>query len=363
MLVSFSVENYLQYENKITFDLAHPGDYPLYTHYIENGVIQKSILYDNIIAPESFFGYALFDLVFHISDYKYPVFYPSSDPEKVSIFEYEFLFSGIQVIYRYKKKNRKIIAEMLAINGIDVFKWVQDKTISCYYDILYSGLSLEDKNSFVPYCYENRKCDNSMIDNIFSAFVHFVNNMLYVDLTSVNTHIGFIKDLDDEVEYFCSTNKLKQLQGWLDSLGIFCKLRVGKVRGKKTLIDSKTNLEFTESCSSGTLRLFYLFYWLQKVIDSGQCSLFYINAFDSHFHILLAKKLYKIIREMPEQIICSATYNTALISYSTLRPDFYFCITKDKIQTLEQAAGRKLTLAHNLEKIFRNKFRNDGNLS
>ena len=363
MLISFSVENFLQYKNKMTMDLTHPGQYPLYNQCIEKGVIQKAIVYDNIVASYSNFGYALFDLVSHLTNFKRPIFSPLLIQEQISSFEYTFLFDGIEVKYSYKKQNGNLLGEILVFDDLEIVQWEKDGPVKCVYDISFDDFSVQTSYSLVSVLSKYKCREKNLIANIYDKFIDFVQGMLYINLTSVGIHIGYKKDYEDAIEYICNNDKLEQLQNCYDSLDIFCRLKIVEDRGVKIIYDKVTGCDFTQTCSSGTLRVLYLFYWLQKISEGEGCSFFYIEDFDRFFHIAIGKYLYEIIRELHGQVICGATFNTSLISYSVLRPDCYFCINNDCMQTLEQAADRKLRLSHNIEAIFRNKFRNPGNLS
>ena len=45
MLISFSVENYKGFKDKITFDIGSPSNYSFNPAIIENGCITKGIVY------------------------------------------------------------------------------------------------------------------------------------------------------------------------------------------------------------------------------------------------------------------------------------------------------------------------------
>ena len=126
MLKEFSVLGFKNFRDRITFSLGKPKNYDFNTDQIQNGIINKGVIYGKNGSGKSNLGEALFDIVNNLMEMNsnpyfltpftgiYKNTYTNQNPE----FSYTFQFGDNEVIYTYIKSNPTyVISEKLIING------------------------------------------------------------------------------------------------------------------------------------------------------------------------------------------------------------------------------------------------------
>jgi len=117
MLTKFQVKNFKKFSDNIVFDLSKKGDYDFNEEVIRNNNINFALIYGSNGSGKSNLGLAIFDILFHITDYIKPktlyenYLYGNGILEDKAEFVYNFLFDNHNVEYRYVKKDFENLIE------------------------------------------------------------------------------------------------------------------------------------------------------------------------------------------------------------------------------------------------------------
>ena len=68
MLTRFEVENFRGFKNRLIFDLSETKNYEFNPECINNGIVNKAMIYGKNGSGKSNLGYAMFDLISHLTD-------------------------------------------------------------------------------------------------------------------------------------------------------------------------------------------------------------------------------------------------------------------------------------------------------
>ena len=129
MLKCFSVRNFKNFKEKISFDLSKPYNYEFNKEVISNGCVAKSIIYGINSSGKSNMGLALFDLVCHLTDKErltrsYEYYLNMDEDNDIAEFEYVFQFEGKELKYQYGKTSLDtLVYEALEISGEKVLEY------------------------------------------------------------------------------------------------------------------------------------------------------------------------------------------------------------------------------------------------
>ena len=195
--------------------------------------------------------------------------------------------------------------------------------------------------------------ENDSYSKILITFKNFVDHMLLFYSLRTNDFIGYAEKGETLSSIIIRKNKVQEFEDLLNSQGLNLKLIGLKTfDGKDELfIQFKNGLaNFFEICSTGMSALALFFSWL---IELDNCSFVYIDEFDAFYHYELAEKIIEIIKTHKNTQIFVSTHNTDLLSNDLLRPDCYFVLNNNKIDSLNNLTEKELRLAHNLAKMFK----------
>ena len=355
MLKRFSMENYGVYGNKLVLDLTNVReDIDRHPEMIKDGIVNKGFFFDNKVLTQSPFGQGLFDIVGRLTDDQTTMHrvLQEYDDENIN-FEYLFCFDGIDVEFKYTRTGFLLIKEILTIDGQEI---INTETGGAYNEYLkVPNEELTKGISWVKTIGQFVDPELNEINAAYAKLLSFAHRMLYIDNLDLINYVGMTKGFQDVVGYFCENNRHKKLMQFLEALGMDYNLEVREDKGIRILWDKKAGL-FSETVSSGTLRLMSLFYWLLKIKESGGCKFFYINGFDCFLHHLVSKELFDMLKEMDCQVMVNFMTNTSLVSNYRSRPDTCFILHDDKIVSLDEITDYKLRNAHDVEKVFRRLF-------
>jgi AAA15 family ATPase/GTPase len=365
MLAKFKVSNFKSFKDDFFFDLTDVGKYEFGSECVKNGVVNKAIVYGANGVGKSNLGYAMFDIVSHLSDKNtdpvpYANYLNANSSHKIARFEYEFHFGEHTLIYRYGKTSAEtLIYEALVIDNIDYL--FIDRTVSTQAMINFKGAENlkrdmgESQISIINYVKNNAVLEgNDAVNNCFFAFLQFINGMLFYRSLHSNNYIGLEQGTKSIAEDIVEHGNVHDFERFLNNAGIECKLAVideGKTQGLAFDFDSKL-IPFYEICSTGTRALSLFYFWLQRLRESSSCSFLFIDEFDAFYHYDLSALLVRHLREFDLQVILT-THNTSIMNNNLLRPDCYFRMDKTNITSLANATSKDLRAAHNLEKMYR----------
>ena len=366
MLRTFSVQNYKNFQNKVTLDFTKARDYRYNESCIKNGLLDKVLIMGRNASGKTNLGYALFDIVYtltekiaeeHQKDRISFINGSTNSPE--AVFDYEFQNGDDVISYEYRKTDPSVITyESLRVNDSTVFEFDY-----------HTGT--RDLNGLSKYNAQNLNFDS--VDGSLSVLkyiarstpqtkgspIHFVmdfvSRMLYFRCTyDGNRFIGFFDRSEMINDYIISNNLVKDFQRFLQETGgIDIKLDVESNTFQKILVQrlKYKNLPFDVNKSSGTHSLQLYYYWSKRF---DNVSFLFIDEFDAYYHYELAERIiHHTVNSVDVQTVFTS-HNTGLIDNSIMRPDCYLLLENGRLRSLVDSTTRELREAHNLEKMLRN---------
>lgn len=365
MLTRFEVTNFKNFKETLIFDLTQSKKFQFNEKCVLDGIVNKALIYGHNGTGKSNLGYAIFDLIAHITTKNinvehYSNYLNANSEDKFASFFYEFKFDEGIIKYTYTKKNiATLISEKLEINGkifAEIDRSRDTKAVINAVGAETLNKDLENsKVSIVTYIHKNTILDMHDTNNIiFQNFVNFVDNMLFFrSLNDGNTYMGHTageRQIDQDI---IEHNHVDEFEVFLNRLGIICKLDIvelGDVEILVFVIGSK-KIPFYDIASSGTRSLALFYFWFQRM-QEGNLKFIFIDEFDAFYHFELAKNIIEILKNIDIQIVLT-THNTSLMSNELLRPDCYFLLNDNKINTLANLTVKELREAHNIEKMYK----------
>jgi AAA15 family ATPase/GTPase len=365
MITRFRVQGFKNFKDELSFDLTKIKQYEFNKECIVNSVINKAIIYGPNSSGKSNLGFALFDIVSHMSDKEkhseYYINYSYGNNEDIIVdFKYEFKFDNYTVRYNYGKKSLdKLVYENLWISNKKVVEF--DKRVSPEAMIDLEGtenLNKDLKNSkisVIKYILKNSILINNPINDALLKMGNFVDNMLYFRSLHENAYIGYEVGshgiLENVVE---SKDNVKDFEIFLRKANIICKLDTEEINGKNVLVTKIGNksIGFWQTASTGTKSLSLFYYWMQKFKEETDVKFLFIDEYDAFYHSKLSKMLVQELKKIKPQTIVT-THNTSIMSNDLLRPDCYFIIDNNRIYPLYESTDKDLRKAHNIEKMFK----------
>ncbi|PWB14081.1 ATP-binding protein [Acinetobacter sp. AM] len=272
-------------------------------------------------------------------------------------FQYTFQFGKYELVYKYIKTDFQTYSyEEVVINDVVLALRNKNKIeILAFEGAEYLSKELSnDKISLIAYLRNNANLDKRKIYNkIFSNFLDFVDGMLFFRSLDVREYIGYDSGVSDIFEYIVKKNKVMELQLFLEKAGI--KYHLEASSDDIYCVFGKNKSELHQIMSSGTQTLLLFYYWLLRIKeDKKVVSLLFIDEFDAFYHFELSKAIVEELKTFTGQTILT-THNTSLLSNELLRPDCYFVINNQKIQSLPNLTDREIRAVHNLEKLYKAK--------
>jgi AAA15 family ATPase/GTPase len=359
MLTKFAVTNYRGFKERIELDLSDPNGYEYNSFAIKNGVVKDLMIYGPNGAGKSNLGFALFDIVSHLTTKnKQPQLYSNFSYAGNGLpvsFEYTFVFDGKELFYEYSKTIGGILlTEKLTNDGTLLFDrqaehiQVNESLFSLQQSVKDNLLRQANNVSIVSYLVNVFPMSK---DNPLVLMSEFVDNMLWFRCLQDRGYIGFEVGTTNLEEYIIE-------HGLLDDFGKFVLSVSGQQftfakpqRGEKVifcLIDGR-RIALSSIESTGTSSLTLLYYWLSKL---SEASFVFIDEFDAFYHYELAFAVCKRLFAQSCQVILT-THNTSLMTNDLLRPDCYYLIDGKQVKPLNKCTSKELRLGHNLEKLYR----------
>lgn len=366
MLRKFSVSNYKNFNRTITLDFTKKRDYTFNENCIQNGLLNKVIIYGENASGKSNLGFAVFDIVSVLTDKNVSrkqmdevSFLNADSREPEASFYYEFIFGETLVSYSYRKESPSLInAEKLCVNGAVVFDYniEEGMTEERLEMICADSLNFdyyEDDMAFLRYVANNTSQPSG---SVLKKLMDFVNHMLWFRRLNDTNYIGFSRGSEKLSDYICKQGYLRDFEDFLFRMaGIKYHLEedFDEVNNRRRIVEvhGKRKLDFAACASSGTSAL-YLFYYWAKHLD--EVSFLWIDEFDAFYHFELARNIVTYLRDSNKVQTVFTSHNTALLSNEILRPDCYFRLENGDLKSFPDATFRELREGHNLEKLYRN---------
>lgn len=365
MLKKFSVTNFKNFQDKITFDLGDTRNYKFNSKCIKDGTVNKAIIYGKNASGKSNLLFAIFDIVSGFTDYQGNAlqyhFYKNllNEPTSTTKFEYEFSFNSHSVVYVCEKSDHNtFVSEQLFINDqliIDRDSTQTTFTINIPELENFDNTLTNHNFSAIKYVYKNTKIKEleNEIAKSFIALMNFVEKMLFFYSLHNRQFVGFSLLTHESIyKKIIESNKLEEFENFLRHFDLDYSLVVSTdAQGQPTIGIQFPNqiVEFNIVASSGMLALALFYYWY---VNIAEIKLLVIDEFDAFYHNKLSEKFVKLLIESDCQVILT-THNTSVMTNELMRPDCYFRINGNGITSLANATDIEIREAHNLEKIYR----------
>lgn len=366
MLKKFTVTNFKNFKDTITFALDCPANYEFNSEVIRNGCVTKGIIYGINGSGKSNLALAIFDIVLHLTDKeksfdRYNYYLNLNSKKPTAEFEYCFQFEDSEVLYRYGKTDPVTLTyENLLINGKEVlsYDFFQRKGYTNLTGAENLQLSSElmteaDRLSRVKYLKSNAILQDDANNRAFVSFMKFVDNMLMFYSLTENRYQGFSVGIDSYTQGIVREGKTKNFEDFLRKQGVDYELIEMELNnGIKELfcMFSKGPVPFSVVASTGTKSLALFYYWFLKM---NKASFVFVDEYDAFYHFELSQELVKLIKPLSDTQIILSTHNTDLISNDLLRPDAYFLLKDDSIKSFDQISSKELRRAHNIQKMYK----------
>lgn len=373
MLKKFKLKNYKNFKDEITIDFKDTAGYQFNKDCLSDGIISKMLIYGRNATGKTNLGRALLDIgatiIGPIGYRNNGIMLNADSNEKEAVFNYEFRFGDTELFYKYSRKsNQELSYEKLIINDTCIFECDFDKKIYNFGNLncisaetanverYKQSLEVEEdeisgaKLPFLRWVISNVALQK---DSVLIELANYVGRMMMI---TVSNGIPYrMRKIDQRFyELLEDENKLQDLEDFLNTMGIECKLELRKLPdGQRELYFAHDKLvPFYENASSGTIALVELYRRLvQRVRDA---SLIYLDEFDAFYHYEMAENvIYFFKQRYPKCQIIMTSHNTNLMTNRIMRPDCLFILSRKGILTaLCNATQRELREGHNLEKMY-----------
>lgn len=364
LLKRFEVENFKGFSEPLIFDLS-ARDYGFNKHLVNNGIVNKAIVYGKNGIGKTSLGIAVLDIISHLTDKEqFPALYVQlyqnlNHLDKPVRFQYCFRFANDEIEYEYEKMNRNyLLCEKLTVNGKIMLNYDYFDTRNNYIAPEIQGnLQIElvdNKLSVLKYIYRNTPT------NAFpplTKMMQFCENMLwYRSLSEGNAYAGFTNGINFLEESLYQSGKIHEFESFLRKNGIDYTLKFESVNGQHQLMvvyqNGTVTAPFMSLASTGTKTLLLFFYW--SISSFSKISFLFIDEFDAFFHYESAELIVQLLNEATSFQSVLTSHNTYLMQNKLTRPDCCFLMTENKISSLYHATEREIREAHNLEKMYIN---------
>ena len=374
MLKKFTLKNYKNFKDEISIDFENTAGYQFSTDCITDGTISKMLIYGRNATGKTNLGKALTDICITVFDVRRyadtGVFLNADSIDETATFSYEFRFDNDELIYRYARfSNQELRNEELHINNKTIFscdfennkfdfknlKYINAETanIDRYLQSVDIGNEeelQEPKLPFLRWLISNVALNS---DSILIKLANYTRRMLMI--TAGNTMLRTSRRMNDAFfELLEDSDRLKDLEDFLNEMGIECKLILQKLPdGQRELYFKHEKLvPFYETASSGTLALVDLYRRL--IPKNWEPSFIYLDEFDAFYHYEMSEKVINFFkRRYPKCQIIMTSHNTNLMTNRLMRPDCFFILSRaGTLTALCNATERELREGHNLEKMY-----------
>ena len=373
MLKKFKLKNYKNFKDEITIDFKDTAGYQFNKDCLSDGIISKMLIYGRNATGKTNLGRALLDIgatiIGPIGYRNNGIMLNADSNEKEAVFNYEFRFGDTELFYKYSRKsNQELSYEKLIINDTCIFECDFDKKIYNFGNLNYisaetanverykQSLEVEEdeisgaKLPFLRWVISNVALQK---DSVLIELANYVGRMMMI---TVSNGIPYrMRKIDQRFyELLEDENKLQDLEDFLNTMGIECKLALRKLPdGQRELYFAHDKLvPLYENASSGTIALVELYRRLVQRVRNA--SLIYLDEFDAFYHYEMAENvIYFFKQRYPKCQIIMTSHNTNLMTNRIMRPDCLFILSrKGTLTALCNATKRELREGHNLEKMY-----------
>ncbi len=368
MLAKFSVKNYKQFKDEITFDLS-AGNYAFNENCVKDRLVKTALIYGVNGTGKSNLGWALFDIVEHLTDNESDSLpskhYVNAYAKSESVdFDFNFVLKyrdkPYAVRYKYSKDDDgNIVNENFFINNKKLVEYEKGLPFIVKLDgteHLNKNMNPTQNLSVLKYIHSNTNLDKRKKNNsLFMSFMDFVNHMLWFrNVMDGIQYIGYRHDSKNIYLSIIENSNLQDFENFLNNSGIKCKLGITQSDGEKTIAFKfgRSSIPFGSIASTGTKSLALFYYWWQQ-LKENKIPLLFLDEFDGSFHFKLSSSIVEKLKDLKDTQVILTTHNTNLLNNDIIRPDCGFIIDGAEIKALHQCTVKELREAHNLEKLYK----------
>lgn len=362
MLCKFKVRGYKGFDKEIELDFEAHKEYQFNRNLIQDGVINKAIIYGKNGSGKSNLGFALFDIVFHLTDRNRnmePIIslnYLNMDGNhRYAEFYYEFKFGNDRIVYRYKKESLyRLLYEEVIYNGKRIIAYDYADPSSRVIDIE-EAQSLNWKYNDTDISVLKYICNNTIFtkNGALSKMLDFVNSMLWFRGVDVTGFIGLRNSGSSLDSIVIDNGKVKDFEEFLRENGLsYSLMEISVPNGKVLGVKRGDGVTTFESIISSGTKTLWLYYCWEIYFD--KVKFLFIDEFDATYHFELAARIVTRLngRKNFQSIVTS--HNTYLMSNRLTRPDCTFILSSEGgIRSLAECTDKELREAHNIEKLYR----------
>lgn len=362
MLKKFTISNYRIFNEPTTVDFSKVRDYKFNEECIQDGLVNKAIMYGKNAVGKTSLGQALIDVRYTILPnerrlYSDIGFLNANSDKKSARFEYTFLINNKEIEYVYEKtSNTTIKFESLKIKQ----------------EVLYTFDFESQKGNL-----KNLKNHKELKHLNFDEWDNEITVLRYILTNSKLNELSILKDLSNFIEGMAMLKPsdnfvqfkgprfigkgmtstiiekglVKDFEKFLNECGLDISLKVDETpeEEKKLYFDYKRPIDFASNASSGTRALTPMYLIIKNL---SKIKFLFIDEFDANFHFELAERILYELKEQSECQILVTTHNTDLMNNKLMRPDCYLLMMPNKITAIADATMRELRQGHNLEKLY-----------
>ena len=363
MLTKFEVTNFKNFDKKLTLDFTDTNAYEFNQECVIKGIVNKALIYGHNGTGKSNLGFAIFDLISHLTDkessaLEYILHYSNaSNSSKIVEFKYTFKFNDHTVCYEYGKTDfESLVYEKVFINENEYISI--DRRNNTVATINAKGAETlkkdmgDSKISIISYIKKNSVLEENLENSCFFKFIDFIHRMLFFRSLADNKYLGLQKGRTQFLSDIIEHDNVHDFESFLNDAGVKCNLKA--ITGDETLyFDFNGKLiPFEDIASQGTQSLALFYYWYQTLRDSKNVSFVFIDEFDAFYHHSLSKLIVTKLKEINAQVILT-THNTSIMTNDLLRPDCYFLMDERGMTSLKNLTPKELREAHNIEKMYK----------
>lgn len=325
---------------------------------MKDGIVNHAVIYGRNGSGKSNLTIAIFDIIEHLTDKNrdvrpYEHYTNAYNESKIAEFYYKFFINGKEVVYEYRKTDYEtLVFERFSIDDRELILFDREKH-SSFTSKLEGAETLtktitDQHLSALKYIKNNSSLVDNDENNTFASFFGFVESMLFFRSLNDRYYLGYAsgsRKIDTDI---IERGNHQDLERFLNEAGIECKLSIIE---KILAFDfGRELIPYHEIASTGTNSLFLFYYWFQRIKDEPVPFLV-IDEFDAFYHHDLSALIVSELKKTDIQFILT-THNTSIMTNDLLRPDCYFIMTKDKIESLPNCTEKELREAHNLENMY-----------
>ncbi len=373
MLKKFTLRNYKNFKDEISIDFENTAGYQFSTDCITDGIISKMLIYGRNATGKTNLGKAIIDIYITMFGRRHyfdtGIFLNADSIDETAAFSYEFKFENNELVYRYARfSNQEIRDEELIIDGKTIFRCDFENNRFDFENLAYINAETastdrylqsvdigdeeelqEPKLPFLRWLIGNVALGN---DSIVIKLANYARRMLMI--SAGNGMLRIPKINDSFYELLEDSNRLEDLEYFLNDMGIECKLALKKLPdGQRELYFKHEKLvPFYQTASSGTLALVDLYRRL--IPRNGDPTFIYLDEFDAFYHYEMAERVINFFKKRyPRCQIIMTSHNTNLMTNRLMRPDCLLILSRaGTLTALCNATQRELREGHNLEKMY-----------